>query len=208
MINNCKVYGDETLNASDHVPINVNISYNITRYEQCSRKSYRWHKCDKTIYQSTLNDELCKDNTHIVKANTINNIDVMLSDIQNSVMNATIKAVPSVVYKGYRRLYWDEDLKAAHARQKHLRSIWIAHGQPCGRQFLTFLQYKSAKSEFRRLLLIKQIRFRSNECAKIDANYQLDSKSIWKHLRHHKFGNEPNTLHRIKHDVQEYSSPD
>ena len=38
MINNCKVYGDETLNASDHVPINVNISYNITRYEQCSRK--------------------------------------------------------------------------------------------------------------------------------------------------------------------------
>lgn len=205
VLNSCRVYDDNALNTSDHVPIHITVKYDIQRYESASRKRYNWAKCDKYMYGIILDSEL-SINIKYNDISAVHHIDTMLDDVRRSISHAMDNGVPKSTYKRFRRPYWDDDLKAAHGRQKLLRNIWISKGRPRGRHFQSFLQYKLAKKEFRKMLFSKQNEFHANEFAKIGADFEMDSKSIWKYLRHRKGTQE--LLHSMNHENCEYSSPD
>ena len=70
------------------------------------------------------------------------------SHITDSILKASDR-LPKTKFKPFLKPYWDSVLKNLHAVMRGKRRQWLRDGRPRGMQFLTYMEYKTAKTLFR-----------------------------------------------------------
>ena len=201
----CYVHDENVINLSDHVPISMSLNININRYECNSRAVYDWNRCDINQYKVLLDSNL-------TGADTINclepkqDINDRLTNIQNSIVKTMTKCVP--VYKScpYKRPYWDSELANAHRGQKLKRYIWVMEGRPRGWNYKCYAEYKNSKKIFAKLLIRKQKEYEQKKYEKLEQNYDIDSRKLWKYVRANK--SSQSGFHSLKVENVLYNTPD
>ena len=206
-VKSCKVIDDDILNTSDHLPVFVELFYNLEKHNAVHVYLERrnWPKCDKMLYCKSLEcimsklPRLSNDNTRK------DDITTYSDSIQQSIRTAVNSSVPKYVFKPYKRPYWDDELSRAHSYQKQLRLVWISAGRPRGMQHDIYRQYKDAKKVFGKLLHSKEEEFNRKRFTDIDNRFDIDNLSIWKILRHNSEKDSP--LHHVTRNGTIYSTP-
>jgi len=114
-------------------------------------KHINWSKCNN-FHLSQYRAEIEKQ---VTKLFTIHHLGQLTPDMINSaicnIIHEAEKHLPQSKFNTYAKPYWCSELKHAHARARHFRSVWLRSGRPRGGQHLSYSDYRLAKKCFRRL---------------------------------------------------------
>lgn len=153
-ISSCEILEEDMLNISRHMPIVCSVSVPMTDFEGCNYtfpSHIKWDKLDeatitqyKTELESMLVEESCFEGISIETK-----LDRTYSHIADSIINASDLMLPKSKFRPYLKPYWDRALKDLHAGMREKRRKWISEGRPRGTTFLSYKEYKTAKSLFR-----------------------------------------------------------
>ena len=67
-----------------------------------------------------------------------------------NILQESEKHLPKTTLNTSAKPYWCPELKHAHAQARHFRYIWLQTGRPRGCDDMSYVEYKCAKSSFRR----------------------------------------------------------
>ena len=59
-------------------------------------------------------------------------MDLLNSQITNSIIKASKLHIFPHIYKPYKKPYWNDDVKEAHKQARNKRKKWISEGRPRG----------------------------------------------------------------------------
>jgi exonuclease III len=201
----CKVFDDNDLNTSDHVPIMCKLHVYINRHQPQKRTTYNWGRCDVNEYSQVVRQGII-DTMVDEPVTSVVQIDNMLQKLQSVIQAAMDRCVPKSKACPFVRPYWDQEIKEFYNDQKQKRHVWIEDGKPRGMQHLSYNSYKRAKRLFAKLLRCKQQKYDQSRFEQAERDVELDSRNLWKLIR----GRQGNTSshHAITYDGSVYSSPD
>lgn len=153
-ISSCEILQEDMLNVSRHMPIVCSVSVPMTDFEACNYtfpSHIKWDKLDeatitqyKSELESMLVEESCFEGISIETKQ-----DRTYSHVADSIIKASDLTLPKLKFRPYLKPYWDRALKDLHAGMHEKRRKWISEGRPRGTTFLSYKEYKTAKSLFR-----------------------------------------------------------
>ena len=118
---------------------------------------------------------------------TIHQLDDLTPDMINSaicnIIHEAEKHLPQSKFNTYAKPYWCSELKHAHARARHFRSVWLRSGRPRGGQHQSYSDYKLAKKSFRRLQRQCIAKYENSIFDQLNKAADTDFKLFWKLLR-------------------------
>ena len=94
--------------------------------------------------------------------------------------------MPKSKFNQFTKPYWTKEVKEAHTQSRNLRRIWITENRPRGKQNQSYLNYKNAKSSFRKLQRHESEKYYDKIYSDLDEAAGLDFRLFWKMLRNRK----------------------
>ena len=212
----CEVLVDEILNTSDHYPVQMNMSVMGVKsayIETDNSMNIKWSK----IKGPTLHAEytvpceyFCEDllGYHDIDSMSPSEIDSLINEVTDSLVNLGRK-LPKAKRKKHVRPYWNSiltDLKKAKVRAYH---IWINEGRPRDTQFVSWVNHKKAKKEFRLELKRVQKDFEQAQLNELIQSAECDRNRFWRLVKNVRQTKQSNTLSiknrqgKVVHDISE-----
>lgn len=188
---------------SDHLPILVSFEAQC-RYANAPppRQTLAWNKCTDehiTLYQTVLEQELnCILNTNCDKCQP----DLLNAIIVNAIKNASC-CIPRSTFNARAKPYWCPALKEAHSRARQFRRAWVCDNQPRTEESRTYVQYKQAKTAFRRLQRQMMLQNENTANDELTKCAELDYRQFWKLLKR-RSGNKAESCNEIILDNTHY----
>ena len=186
----CYILTEDKILTSDHLPIVIRLTANYRNdtpepeNKLIHEKCISWHKITSNHieqYQSQLNTILMdKLNPNDFNQDNISHI------ITNAMHVAADKTLPKSKFNKFTKPYWTKEVKEAHTISRNLRRIWINENRPRGRQYQSYLNYKNAKANFRKLQRQESERYYDKIYSDLDEAAGLDFRLFWKMLRNKK----------------------
>ena len=96
------------------------------------------------------------------------------------VTSAAQKSFPVKSFKRFLKPYWNQELRDLHNKMKANRNAWITDGKPRSVSHLSYIQYKSAKRDFRRCHRKYADRYLQSQLDEIDRVAEVDSAHFWR----------------------------
>ena len=109
--------------------------------------------------------------------------DIISEKIVQALHAAAEKALPKSVFNQHVKPYWSKQLKDAHDLARYHRRIWVAYGKPRGVAYLSYVNYKSSKTQFRRFQRNASDTYLNKIYDELDEAAELDYRLFWKLLR-------------------------
>jgi len=107
----CNIIDDDALNTSDHLPVTLNMTYSIERYDMHVRSVTNWD--DSTYYDDYAKflETLLPDTPTLQSS-----ADEQCQLITTSIHRASA-IIPTKPFHKHVKPYWDNDVKEAHTKQ-------------------------------------------------------------------------------------------
>ncbi|CAC5398172.1 unnamed protein product [Mytilus coruscus] len=103
--------------------------------------------------------------------------------------------------------YWSDEVKQAHKAKRLARRKWINQGRPRGVNFPSYVEYKSAKNEFRNRQRFAYSAYMINTNREIDETAECDVRLFWRLI----FGlksRKTNQISEIRHHNRQCKYPE
>ncbi|MCG7879141.1 MAG: reverse transcriptase domain-containing protein [Candidatus Thiodiazotropha endolucinida] len=179
----CKILDDHVLNVSRHRPIICNVHVPLTDFSDTKLPSHvAWHKIDDVVlmrYGSELGNSLlglpCADSEDICSR-----VDSRYDCIVDSIVSVSDAVLPKTCFRSYLKPYWDRTLKDLHAVMRGKRRKWISEGRHQGNHYLSYLEHKASKRNFRAHHRLCAENYLSEINDEIDQAAEVDSSFFWK----------------------------
>ena len=180
----CEILEDDVLNVSRHLPVVCSVSIptanlNTSTFDFPSH--IKWEKLDsekKLSYSTNLGTLLLKHSDRD-GLNCHDSLNMTYSHIVDSILKAS-ESLPKTKFRPFLKPYWDPVLKNLHAVMRDKRRNWIRDGRPRGVQFLTYREYKTAKTLFRAHHRRCAENYLTELNMEIDKAAKIDSAVFWK----------------------------
>ncbi len=183
----CRILDDNCLNVSNHRPVvcslklphNTNSSYNM--FDSNGPYRINWSKVSEEelcSYVSTLNDSELLLKSRFCNVGCIKDINDLYDCIVKSISDASNKSIKERKFKHFLKPYWNSCLTELNKKLKLLRNEWVLNGKPRD-SASSFVNYKNAKREFRRLHRHQVKNYLYNEDRKLDECAELDQNRFW-----------------------------
>jgi endonuclease/exonuclease/phosphatase family metal-dependent hydrolase len=205
-IDHVYVCDDNAGNTSDHLPVCIGWRYLCPRIQLESRQLYRWDKADTNLYRYTLDTLVVENNLCDRSVVTPIEIDSFCDRLTALMRQASDNVVPKSRYCPHRRPYWTDSLKGLHAKKSQLRIVWIQEGRPRGRQYPSYVNYKTAKQNFAKTLVKTAYDFEQKKYHHLSSSHDTDIRRFWKYIKSCKGSS--NSLHTIRDEDNVYQTPD
>ena len=211
-ISYCEILAEDMLNVSRHMPIVCSVSVPMTDFEGCNYtfpSHIKWDKLDeatitqyKSELESMLVEESCFEGISIETK-----LDRTYSHIADSIIKASDLTLPKSKFRPYLKPYWDRALKDLHAGMREKRRKWISEGRPRGTTFLSYKEYKTAKSLFRAHHRRCVENFLMELNFEIDEAAEVDSAVFWKKVNSKRKTSQTSAGSEIKFRDRIYRDP-
>ena len=188
IITDYSVAKPEEVLTSDHLPVLFQLSFGGERLNIGPRtkpRNINWLKCNDS-HLSLYRQEIENEVTRLFKTH---NVDDLCPDMLNSallnILQESEKHLPKTTFNTSAKPYWCPELKHAHAQARYFRSNWLQTGRPRGCDDQSYVEYKSAKSSFRRLQRQCIENHENNVFDQLNKAADTDYRLFWKLLRKH-----------------------
>lgn len=143
---------DCSTNMSYHLAVSCVIKVNLaTKNPNFSTKQFLWYKMKDQKYQDELAAALGDDPLISSEARTPEIIEELVVNTVRNLKSAANKTVPTKDFKPIRKHYWSPTLTSALNRKVKLCwRKWSHEGKPRDNRKQSFIDYKSAKRNFRK----------------------------------------------------------
>ncbi|VDI10630.1 Hypothetical predicted protein [Mytilus galloprovincialis] len=135
------------------------------------------------------------------------NGDTLASKLTDKLKECTNITIPSGSFNPNTKPYWSDQVKQAHKAERLARRTWINHGRPRGKSFPSYVEYKSAKNEFRNRQRFAYNAYMYNTYREIDEAAECDVRLFWRLISRRK-GRKTNQILEILHDNRQCKSPE
>ena len=199
----CEILDDDVLNVSRHLQVVCSVSVpsaNLNTSQVQFPSHVKWEKLHdeaKHLYKSELENHLTKFSI-TEGCNTIEYLDKKYVHIVDSITTASDTTLPKTKFKPYLKPYWDRVMKDLHATMREKRRKWIHDGRPRGMQFLSYKEYKSAKTLFRAHHRRCAEKYLIELNIQIDQATELDSGAFWKKVNNRRMASHTSAGSEIK----------
>lgn len=185
-VRTCEIIDDNCLNVSRHRPVLANLlilSNNIHGETIENDTGINWRKCTQRNVDNYIN--LLKADSDIKNLVTstdcnMNSINTAYDLLSDRLVKYAAECFPKKKYVKFLKPYWNSELTAASKYMKHVRWLWCCAGRPRDTNDPSYIQYKSAKCDFRRLHRKCVINFLQSLNEDIDRCAEIDSNRFWK----------------------------
>ncbi|CAG2226973.1 unnamed protein product [Mytilus edulis] len=138
---------------------------------------------------------------------TFLDLDTLASKLTDKLKECANIAIPSGSFNPNTKPYWSDQVKQAHKAERLARRTWINHGRPRGKSFPSYVEYKSAKNEFRNRQRFAYNAYMDNTYREIDEAAECDVRLFWRLISRRKC-RKTNQISEILHDNRQCKSPE
>lgn len=186
LVRQIEVVNEEPDNTAFHLPIAATIKVDNSWGENLSSnvpdKRIAWSKCTSdniAMYCETLLELLPPCNG--VLLDTPTKIDDQVLRLGQT-MIAADRSLPGSVYNNKIKPYWSKKLNRFKKISREKFRYWKAEGRPRGLQYPSYVEYKRAKSTYRREQRNLAQRSEQDEFDEISRASEIDNVRFWRYI--------------------------
>lgn len=185
LVVHCEIADDHCLNVSRHRPILCSIScHTLSSESQIRKSSTNWKRVNHDhidMYQNlvSIDQEL---NNYAHNSLNVKDIDDAYEIMCEKLIKYSDSVFPRKKYKPHLKPFWSTELDLLHVNMKRKREIWCKAGRPRESDAIERQQYKSAKSEFRRIHRQYMNQYMRKLDHELEHEAERDSVNFWKSL--------------------------
>lgn len=190
------VYDDCIMNSSDHLPLGLEICHD--RYARdvvrdcnaqliCTRVI--WKKWSATQIRDGYTEPLETETErllHLYNCNgtesCLTNVEILVhftNDVKAAIVNAAAGLVPSRKKRSHLKPYWTVQLTTLSKHQKLCWKRWVDAGRPRLDDNQLWVEYKTAKRDFRRMQRRAEHEFHLKQIEQLCKHAEMDQKGFW-----------------------------
>ncbi|MEW8546461.1 MAG: reverse transcriptase domain-containing protein, partial [Candidatus Thiodiazotropha sp.] len=187
-VSRCEIIEDEALNVSRHRPVHCVLALTVSRFDSFDNQvegiKINWRKLNQeavNAYTQELENNARIQNSFFEGLlNSHDSIDRAYHTLVSEISAAARKCFPVKKFHRFLKPYWNQELGDFHKCMKLKRSAWVAAGKPRESDCLLYLEYKSAKREFRRCHRKCVNKYLQDQIDQIDKAAEVDSALFWR----------------------------
>ena len=184
LVSDCSILDDDALNVSNHRPVVCTLNFPLMNVNDNGSGDSSFNINWRNVRGETLAnykeyclvDESLKCLSH-VDVDSKQCVDFLHDGIVSSIRRISEDCIPKSDFKHFLKPYWNKELKAAHKYMKRKRWQWKVDDKPRGERFQSYIEYKSAKCEFRKLHRCVVEQYLINLNSEIDNSRKKSSNS-------------------------------
>ena len=200
LIDSFTIVDEKDIVSSDHRPMLFSITSKLVTSSYIQPPSrIAWNRCspiDTSHYNMQVDrqvqESICYQVTTETPVLRPNYIHELLTDI----IHASAAKLPRSKFNKRAKPYWSAEVKAAHTSNRYYRKRWIEDGRPRTRDIQSYIRYKDAKREFRRVHRQHREAYDNSVFDELNRAAELDYRLFWKLLRK-KSGKKVNTCTKL-----------
>ncbi|CAG2200520.1 unnamed protein product [Mytilus edulis] len=207
----CENIPEGTLSlTSDHLPVFLQLSIPCVANSSNGGNTVwpSWRKAsDSSLHAyNELTNEIAVDLLDM-PLSTFLDLDTLASKLTDKLKECANITIPSGSFNPNTKPYWSDQVKQAHKAERLARRTWINHGRPRGKSFPSYVEYKSAKNEFRNRQRFAYNAYMDNTYREIDEAAECDVRLFWRLISRRKC-RKTNQISEILHDNRQCKSPE
>ncbi|CAG2251232.1 unnamed protein product [Mytilus edulis] len=207
----CENIPEGTLSlTSDHLPVFLQLSIPCVANSSNGGNTVwpSWRKAsDSSLHAyNELTNEIAVDLLDM-PLSTFLDLDTLASKLTDKLKECANITIPSGSFNPNTKPYWSDQVKQAHKAERLARRTWINNGRPRGKSFPSYVEYKSAKNEFRNRQRFAYNAYMDNTYREIDEAAECDVRLFWRLISRRKC-RKTNQISEILHDNRQCKSPE
>ncbi|CAC5407710.1 unnamed protein product [Mytilus coruscus] len=149
----CENIPEGTLSlTSDHLPVllKLSIPYVANSTNGCNTVWPSWRKASESSLDAynELTNKMAVELLDLPLSN-LSDLDTLASKLTDKLKECANITIPSGSFNPKSKPYWSDEVKQAHTAERLARRKWPNQGRPRGVNFHSYVEYESAKNEFR-----------------------------------------------------------
>ncbi|VDI31056.1 Hypothetical predicted protein, partial [Mytilus galloprovincialis] len=137
----------------------------------------------------------------------LSDLDTLAYKLTDKLKDCANETIPSGSFNPKTKPYWSDEVKQAHTAERLARRKWINQGRPRGANFPSYVEYKSAKNEFRNRQRFAYNAYMDNTYREIDEAAECDVRLFWRLISRQK-NRKTNQISEILHHNRKCKSPE
>ncbi|CAC5398246.1 unnamed protein product [Mytilus coruscus] len=133
--------------------------------------------------------------------------DTLANKLTDTLKDCANIAIQSGSFNSKTKPYWSFEVTQAHTAERLARRKWINQGRPQGVNFNSYVEYKSAKNEFRNRQRFAYNAYMDNTYREIDEAAECDVRIFWRLISRQK-NRKTNQISEILHHNRQCKSPE
>ncbi|CAG2244172.1 unnamed protein product [Mytilus edulis] len=149
----CENIPEGTLSlTSDHLPVflKLSIPYVCNSTNSCNNVWPSWRKASESSLgaYNELTNKIADELLDLPLCN-LSDLDTLAYKLTDKLKDCANETIPSGSFNPKTKPYWSDEVKQAQTAERLARRKWINQGRPRVANFPSYVEYKSAKNEFR-----------------------------------------------------------
>ncbi|CAG2221397.1 unnamed protein product [Mytilus edulis] len=207
----CENIPEGTLSlTSDHLPVflKLSIPYVCNSTNSCNNVWPSWRKASESSLgaYNELTNKIADQLLDLPLCN-LSDLDTLACKLTDKLKDCANETIPSGSFNPKTKPYWSDEVKQAHTAERLARRKWINQGRPRGANFPSYVEYKSAKNEFRNRQRFAYNAYMDNTYREIDEAAECDVRLFWRLISRQK-NRKTNQISEILHHNRKCKSPE